>query len=168
MDRRKVLSLTAFPLGATIISGCGSNNLPKPPGDWQRVSDGNLVVAVPSGWKKASPGDGTWTTKWTDSKKQSNVLLTAKSTEESNVYEALDTQADAARSVTRGYRLVGERLSWSDGNTVLARQDYEADWPTKGYGSTWAISRNGVVALVNLFNEKKMRLSSILSEVGLS
>lgn len=147
--------MAAFPLGATVILGCSSNNFPTPPGDWQRVSDGNLLVAVPSGWKKSSPKDGTWTTKWTDSKKESNVLLTAKSAKESNVFEALDTQADAARCVTRGYRLVGERVSWSDGSTVLARQDYEVDWPTKGYGSTWAISKNGSVALVNLFNEEK-------------
>ena len=155
MNRRRLLSLAAFPLGATILSGCGSASLPKPPGDWQRVSDGNLVVAVPSGWKKSSPGDGTWTTKWVDSKKQTNVLLTAKSTDESDVYSALNTQADAARSVTRGYRLVGDRVSWSDGSTVLARQNYEVDWPAKGYGSTWAISRDGIVALVNLFNENK-------------
>lgn len=155
MNRRGALSLAALPLGATILLGCSSNNFPKPPGDWQRVSDGNLLVAVPSGWKKSSPGDGTWTTKWTDSKKQTNVLLTAKSTEESDVFAALDTQADAARCVTRGYRLVGERVSWSDGSTVLARQDYEVDWPTKGYGSTWAISKDGNIALVNLFNEKK-------------
>ena len=155
MNRRRLLSLAAFPLGATILSGCGSAGLPKPPGDWQRVSDGNLVVAVPSGWKKSSPKDGTWTTKWVDSKKQTNVLLTAKSTDESDVYSALDTQADAARSVTRGYRLVGERVSWSDSSTVLARQNYEVDWPSKGYGSTWAISRGGIVALVNLFNENK-------------
>ena len=51
MNRRRLLSLAAFPLGATILSGCGSAGLPKPPGDWQRVSDGNLVVAVPSVWK---------------------------------------------------------------------------------------------------------------------
>ena len=76
--------------------------------------------------------------------------MTTSSIDEDDVYTALDTSADAARSVTRGYRLVGECTAWSDGTTTLARQDYQTTWPVEGRGSTWAISSNGLIALVDL------------------
>ena len=150
MKRRSGLAALAAIAVSSAVAACSSNKPAAPSGNWQRDGDGNLLVAIPKGWEKSTPDSGAWTTCWTDPEDDSNVLMTTSSIDEDDVYTALDTSADAARSVTRGYRLVGECTAWSDGTTTLARQDYQTTWPVEGRGSTWAISSNGLIALVDL------------------
>ncbi len=40
-------------------------------------------------------------------------------------------------------------------SSLLARQNYEVDWPSKGYGEVHGRLAGTVVTLVNLFNENK-------------
>lgn len=150
MRRRSFASIATIAAGSTAAACSSSNKFESPSGDWQRDNDGDLIVAIPKDWDKSNSEDGTWTTYWTDPKDKSNILMTARRVDEDDVYAALDTAADSARSVSRGYQLVGECIAWSDGTTTLARQDYKTTWPVDGRGATWAISTNGVVALVNL------------------
>ena len=82
--------------GMLVEQTCG------PSGNWQRDGDGNLLVSIPKGWEKSTPDSGAWTTCWTDPEDDSNVLMTTSSIDEDDVYTALDTSADAARSVTPG------------------------------------------------------------------
>ena len=147
--RTSLIALTTIVLGSA-ATACSSDGTAAPSGDWRREDDGDLLVAIPKKWERSSPEEGAWTTRWTDPDNDSNVLMTIRSADEDDVYTALDTSADAARSVTRGYRLVGECTAWSDGTTTLARQDYQTTWPVEGRGSTWAISSNGLIALVDL------------------
>ena len=150
--RTSLIALTTIVLGSA-ATACSSDGTAAPSGDWRREDDGDLLVAIPKKWERSSPEEGAWTTRWTDPDNDSNVLMTIRSADEDDVYTALDTAADSARSVTRGYQLVGERAAWSDGTTTLARQDYRTTWPVDGRGATWAVSAHGLVALVDLFGD---------------
>ena len=150
--RTSLIALTTIVLGSGATS-CSSDGPAAPSGDGGREDDGDLLVAIPKKWERSSPEEGAWTTRWTDPDNDSNVLMTIRSADEDDVYTALDTAADSARSVTRGYQLVGERAAWSDGTTTLARQNYRTTWPVDGRGATWAVSAHGLVALVDLFGD---------------
>ena len=104
--RTSLIALTTIVLGSA-ATACSSDGTAAPSGDWRREDDGDLLVAIPKKWERSSPEEGAWTTRWTDPDNDSNVLMTIRSADEDDVYTALDTAADSARSVTRGYQLVG-------------------------------------------------------------
>ena len=111
MRRRSFAAIATIAAGSTAAACSSSNKFESPSGDWQRDNDGDLIVAIPKDWDKSNSEDGTWTTYWTDPKDKSNILMTARRVDEDDVYAALDTAADSARSVSRGYQLVGECIA---------------------------------------------------------
>lgn len=154
IGRRRAL-LTASTAGAaTILAGCSSSQYPGPDGDWERLEDGNLLLAVPEGWDRSIAQQGIWGTRWTDPGDRSAVLMTAQSVEATDAYQALNLAMNATRAVTRGYQPVGSRTAITNGSIILAQQQYQFTWPYQKPGSLWAISRDSKICLVDFSGEK--------------
>ena len=119
---------------ATLLSSCSSAQHPGPKGDWDRLEDGDLLLAVPKGWDLSVAQSSIWGTKWTDPSDKSAVLMTAQSIKAKDGYDALDLAMNAARAVTRGYQPIGSRTAVTDGSIILAQQQYQTTWPYQKKG----------------------------------
>ena len=154
IGRRRAL-LTASTAGAaTILAGCSSSQCPGPDGDWDRLDDGDLLLAVPKGWDRSVAQSSIWGTKWTDPSDKSGVLMTAQSVEAKDAYQALNLAMNGARAVTRGYEPIGSRTAITNGTIILAQQQYQITWPYQKKGSLWAISRDSQICLVDFAGAK--------------
>ena len=154
IQRRRAL-LTASTVGtAALLASCSFAKHPGPGGDWDRLEDGGLLLAVPKGWDRSVAKSGIWGTTWTDPSDKSAILMTAQSVKAKDGYDALDLAMNAARAVTRGYQPVGSRTAVTDGSIILAQQQYQTTWPYQKKGSLWAISRESTICLVDFSGEK--------------
>ena len=154
IGRRRTL-LAASTVGtAALLAGCSFAKHPGPEGDWDRLEDGDLLLAVPTGWDRSVAQSGIWGTTWTDPSDKSAVLMTAQSIDAKDCYQALNLAMNAARAVTRGYQPVGSRTAITDGSTILAQQQYQITWPYQKKGSLWAISQDSRICLVDFSGEK--------------
>lgn len=154
IQRRRVLLAASTATAATLLSGCSSTQHPGPGGGWDRLEEGDLLLAVPKGWDRSVAQSNLWSTTWTDPSDKSAVLMTAQSVEAKDGYNALDLAMNAARAVTRGYQPVGSRTAVTNGSTILAQQQYQSTWPYQKKGSLWAISRESKICLVDFSGEK--------------
>ena len=154
IQRRRTL-LTASTAGAAaLLASCSLTKHPGPEGDWERLEDGDLLLAVPKDWDQSVAQSSIWGTKWTDPSDKSAVLMTAQSIEATDGYDALDLAMNAARAVTRGYQPVGSRTAITNGSIILAQQQYQITWPYQKKGSLWAISRDSKICLVDFSGAK--------------
>ena len=154
IQRRRALLAFSTATAATLLSSCSSAKHPGPEGDWDRLEEGDLLLAVPKGWDRSVAQSSVWSTTWTDPSDKSAVLMTAQSVEAKDGYNALDLAMNAARAVTRGYQPVGSRTAVTDGSIILAQQQYQTTWPYQKKGSLWAISRDSTIYLVDFSGEK--------------
>ena len=121
IQRRRALLAASTATAATLLSGCSFAKHPGPKGDWDRLEDGDLLLAVPKGWDRSVAQSSIWGTKWTDPSDKSAVLMTAQSIKAKDGYDALDLAMNAARAVTRGYQPVGSRTAVTNGSIILAQ-----------------------------------------------
>ena len=49
IQRRRALLAASTATAATLLSGCSFAKHPGPKGDWDRLEDGDLLLAVPKG-----------------------------------------------------------------------------------------------------------------------
>ena len=154
IQRRRALLAASTATAATLLSGCSFAKHPGPKGDWDRLEDGDLLLAVPKGWDRSVAQSSIWGTKWTDPSDKSAVLMTAQSVKAKDGYDALDLAMNAARAVTRGYQPVGSRTAVTNGSVILVQQQYQFTWPYQKPGSLWAISRESTICLVDFSGEK--------------
>ena len=154
IQRRRALLAASTATAAALLTGCSSTQHPGPEGDWDRLEDGDLLLAVPKGWDRSVAQSSIWGTKWSDPSDKSAILMTAQSVETTDTYQALNLAMNAARAVTRGYQPVGSRTAIANGSTILAQQQYQTTWPYQKKGSLWAISRESKICLVDFSGEK--------------
>lgn len=154
IQRRRALLAASMAGTAALLGSCSFSKHPGPEGDWDRLEDGDLLLAVPQGWDRSVTESGIWGTTWTDPSDKSAVLMTAQSIEAKDGYQALNLAMNAARAVTRGYQPVGSRTAVTNGSIILAQQQYQTTWPYQKKGSLWAISRDSTICLVDFSGEK--------------
>ena len=154
IQRRRALLAFSTATAATLLSSCSSAKHPGPEGDWDRLEEGDLLLAVPKGWDRSVAKSGIWGTTWTDPSDKSAILMTAQSIETTDAYQALNLAMNAARAVTRGYEPVGSRTAITNGSIILAQQQYQITWPYQKKGSLWAISQKSKICLVDFSGEK--------------
>ena len=154
IQRRRALLAASTATAATLLCGCSFAKHPGPKGDWDRLEDGDLLLAVPKGWDRSVAQSSLWSTTWTDPSDKSAILMTAQSIETTDAYQALNLAMNAARAVTRGYEPVGSRTAITNGSIILAQQQYQITWPYQKKGSLWAISQKSKICLVDFSGEK--------------
>jgi len=154
IQRRRALLAFSTAGAATLLSSCSSAQHPGPEGDWDRLEEGDLLLAVPKNWDRSVAQSSIWGTKWTNPSDKSAVLMTAQSVKAKDGYDALDLAMNAARAVTRGYQPIGSRTAVTNGSIILAQQQYQTTWPYQKKGSLWAISRDSTIYLVDFSGEK--------------
>lgn len=137
-------------LGGVAVGASACSSLPGPKGDWERVDEDGMLLATPSDWEKSAPGAGLWTAVWTARDDSGDRLMAAPRVEANDLYAAIDLAMNAARSVTRGYTPVGQRIAWSGSTSTLVRQDYRTTWPLDAAGTVWGIQRAERIALLDL------------------